>query len=145
MLRRLCLAFLLLLPVVASGEGPSVNASHVWIRQAPPGINVLAGYFMLQNLTDRSLELKSVASSEFASVEMHRSFVKDGEEQMEPVSSVTIPAHGSIEFTPAAYHLMLMQPRKNLFAGDTVTLNLDFSDGSQLTILAPVRRDPPAH
>ena len=136
---------LLLLPIAAWSAGPSVKASHVWIRQAPPGISVLAGYFLLQDLTDKPLELKSVTSPDFASVEMHRSFVKDGQEQMEPVPGITLPAHGSVEFKPGDYHLMLMQPKRNLFAGDVVTLTLEFSDGSELTLMAPVRRDPPQH
>lgn len=145
MLRRLCLALLLLLPLAAWGDGPAVSASHVWIRQPPPGVSVLAGYLALQNLTDKPLDLKSVTSTEFSAVEMHRSFVKDDVEQMEQVPAVSIPAHGSIEFKPGSYHLMLMQPRKNLFPGDIVTLDLSFSDGSTLTIMAPVRHDPPAH
>ena len=145
MLRRLMQAFLLLLPLTAWSDGPAVSASHVWIRQPPPGISVLAGYLTLQNLTGKPLELKSVTSPEFNAVEMHRSFVKDDVEQMEQVPSVSIPAHGSVEFKPGSYHLMLMQPKKDLFPGDIVTLDLGFSDGSELTIMAPVRHDPPAH
>jgi copper(I)-binding protein len=133
-----------LLPLVSIASGPSVRASHVWIRQAPPGIAVLAGYFTLQNLTDQALTLTSVESRDFGSVEMHRSFVKDGVEQMEPVPSIAIPAHGSVEFKPGGFHLMMMQPKKNMFPGDMAEVTLNFSDGSQLAILAPVRHDPPA-
>jgi hypothetical protein len=130
---------------LANAAGPSVRASLVWIRQAPPGIAVLAGYFTLQNLTDQPLTLTAVESRDFGSVEMHRSFIKDGVEEMEPVPSIVIPAHGSVEFKPGGYHLMMMQPKKNLFAGDMAEVTLTFSDGSQLAILAPVRHDPPAH
>jgi periplasmic copper chaperone A len=132
-----------LLPWAGIATGPSVRASSVWIREAPPGVAVLAGYFTLQNLTDQSLTLTTVASRDFGSVEMHRSFVKDGVEEMEPVQSIDIPAHGSVEFKPGGYHLMMMQPKKNMFAGDMAEVMLSFSDGSQLAILAPVRHDPP--
>jgi len=146
MLRRLPLACLMLvLPLAAWSDGPSVRASHVWIRQAPPGVNVLAGYFTLENLTDKPLTLTGVTSPEFAAVEMHKSVVKDNVESMEPVARVDVPAHGSVEFKPGSYHVMLMQPKKDLFAGDTVTLDLMFSDGSELAIMAPVRRDAPVH
>ena len=145
MLRRPSLAAILLLPLAVFADGPSVGASHIWIRQAPPGINVLAGYLTLQNLTGKPLDLKSITSPDFAATEMHRSFVKDGQEQMEPVPTLTLPAHGSVEFKPGGYHVMLIQPKKNLFPGDIVTLDLSFSDGSELTIMAPVRHDRPAH
>jgi periplasmic copper chaperone A len=134
-----------LLPWAGIAAGPSVRASSVWIREAPPGVAVLAGYFTLQNLTDTPLTITAVESRDFGSVEIHRSFVKDGVEEMEPVQSIAIPAKGSIEFKPGSYHLMMMQPKKNLFAGDMAEVILTFSDGSQLAILAPVRRDPPQH
>ena len=140
---------LLLLMLAASlsladaATGPSVRASTIWIRQAPPGVAVLAGYFTLQNLTDKPLTLTAVESRDFAAVEMHRSLVKDGVEEMEPVQRIVIPAQGSVEFKPGGYHLMMMQPKKNLFAGDMAEVMLTFSDGSQLAILAPVRHDPP--
>jgi periplasmic copper chaperone A len=145
--RRLLLLLMvaMLLPLANATGGPSVRASLVWIRQPPPGVAVLAGYFTLQNLTDQPLTLTAVESRDFGSVEMHRSFVKDGVEQMEPVPSIAIPAHGSVEFKPGSYHLMMMQPKKNMFPGDMAEVTLTFSDGSQLAILAPVRHDPPAH
>ena len=143
--RLLLLIAALWLPLAGAAAGPSVRASQVWIREAPPGISVLAGYFTLQNLTDQALTLTAVESRDFGSVEMHRSFLKDGVEQMEPVTSIAIPAHGSVEFKPGGYHLMMMQPKKNMFAGDMAEVTMTFSDGSQLAILAPVRHDPPAH
>jgi copper(I)-binding protein len=146
MLRRLSLACLMLvLPLAAWSDGPSVRASHVWIRQAPPGVTVLAGYLTLENLTDKPLTLTGLSSPEFGAVELHKSTVKDNVESMEPVARLDLAAHASIEFKSGGYHVMLMQPKKNLFAGDTVTLDLTFSDGSELAIMAPVRRDAPAH
>ncbi|HEX7964708.1 MAG TPA: copper chaperone PCu(A)C [Gammaproteobacteria bacterium] len=143
--RRLPVLLLLLAAFVpaARGEGPSVRAGHVWIRQAPPGVSVLAGYFSIENLTDKPLTLTSVKSPDFGTVEMHESVSQGGTESMRQVGEVDIPALGSVEFKPGGYHVMLMQPKKNLFAGDMVSLTLAFSDGSELAILAPVRRDPP--
>ena len=132
-----------LLAPAALADGPSTRVSHVWIRQAPPGVDVMAGYFTLENLTARPLDLTSVISLDFGSVMMHASVVKGDQESMVEVPKITLPAHGSVEFKPGGYHLMLMEPKKNLYAGDMVSLTLSFSDGSQLAILAYVRRDPP--
>ncbi len=141
--------FLLALALVAAplfaADGPSVRASHVWVRAAPPGVTVLAGYFTLENLTDAPLKLTAATSPEFTSVEMHQTVEKDGVASMQPVDDVSIPAHGKVEFVPGGYHLMLMQPKKDLGIGSLVTLRLVFSDGSELDIIANLRRDPPAH
>src|SRR4051812_32621748 len=107
------LALLFALLSAAQGDGPPVSASRAWIRAAAPGVSVLGGYLTLSNATDKPVQLTAVASPDFGMVEMHRSFMKDGMESMEPVPSVDIPAHGSFEFKPGSYHLMLMQPKKS--------------------------------
>lgn len=142
------LPVLLLLFIAATSvwsDGPTVRASHIWIREAPLGVKVLAGYFTLENLTDKPLSLVDVSSPDFGSAMLHQSVTKNGVESMLPVETLAIPAGGSVELQPGGYHVMLMQPKKNLFAGDMVTLMLTFSDKSELAILAPVRRDPPEH
>ena len=147
--RRLaCLLLVLataLMPALAGADGPSVRASHVWVRQAPPGVDVMAGYFTLENLTGKPLALVHVTSPDFGLVMVHETVQQGTEESMQEVDKVSIPAHGSVDFRPGGYHLMLMQPRKNLFSGDMVSLTLEFSDGSELAILAYVRRDAPAN
>lgn len=142
-MRRLLFLTALLLVSAAWGDGPSVRVSHVWIREAPTGVQVMAGYFTLENLTGKPLNLVSVSSPDFDSAMLHQSVVKGGVESMLPVDTLPIPAGGSVELKPGSYHVMLMQPKKNLFTGDMVTLYLKFSDQSELAILAPVRRDPP--
>ncbi len=141
--------FLLALALVAApslaADGPSVRAAKVWVRPAPPGVTVLAGYLTLENLTDAPLKLTGATSPDFAAVEMHQTVEKDGVASMQPVDDVTIPARGKVEFVPGGYHLMLMQPKKDLGIGSMVTLRLAFSDGSELDIIANLRRDPPAH
>lgn len=144
-IRRLFLLLALgaaLLPALA--DGPSTRVSHVWIREAPPGVDVLGGYFTLENLTAKPLTLTGVSSPDFGSVMMHRTVQQGSQESMQEVAKIDLPARGSVEFKPGGYHLMLMQPKKNLYAGDSVTLMLTFSDGSELAIMASVRRDPPA-
>jgi len=147
-IQRPLLAFMLaasFLPAAVSADGPTVRVHHVWVREAPPGVDVMGGYFVLENLTENALTLTDVSSPDFASVMMHESVVKDGQESMQEVARIDIPARGSVEFKPGGYHLMLMQPKKNLFSGDMVTLMLKFSDGSELAIMANVRREAPAH
>lgn len=129
----------------ARADGPAVGASHVWIREAPPGVSVMAGYMTLSNFTGKPLVLRDISSSDFGSVMLHRTVEKDGMDSMEAVQDLVIPAHGRVVLAPGGYHLMLMQPHTHLFDGDLVTLTLNFSDGSVLTILAPVRRDAPQH
>ncbi|MGH8403048.1 MAG: copper chaperone PCu(A)C [Gammaproteobacteria bacterium] len=146
--RRIFISLLValsLIPFASHADGPSVAASHVWIREAPPGVSVMAGYLTLENLSGQTLTLVGVTSPDFRSVMVHKTVQLNGMDSMEPVTGLAIPAHKSVVFAPGGYHLMLMQPVKRLYDGDLVTLMLTFSDHSSLIIMAPVRRDQPQH
>jgi len=134
---------LLLSPGVAYAQGPSVSANNVWIREAPPGVDMLAAYLTLTNHTGQALMLSNVSSADFKSVAVHRTLQHNGTDSMTAVPHLNIPAHQSVKFEPGGYHLMLMQPIKPLYDGDLVTLTFTFSDHSSLSIMAPVRRDAP--
>lgn len=146
MMRGLCMPALLaclFMPLASHADGPAVGVTHVWIREAPPGVRVLAGYFTLENLTDKPLTLITASSPDFGSVMLHRSVEHNGMDSMETLDKLVIPAHKNIVFAPGGYHLMLMQPHKRYYDGDLISVTLAFSDHSSLTILAPVRRDAP--
>lgn len=134
--RRIFLGLLLLLAAGSVfADGPSVNASHVWIREAPPGTEVMAGYLTLTNQTDRALVLDRASSQDFGAVTLQNG--------TRTVKALTLAAHASVKLAPDGDYLVLTRPVKTLYAGDFVTLSLTFSDGSSLTILAPIRRSPP--
>lgn len=134
-----------LVPFASHADGPTVAASHVWIRAAPPGVKVMAGYLTLENLSDQTLTLIGFTSPDFGSVMVRNSLQKGVTDSMAPVTNLAIPPHKSIVFAPGEYRLMLMQPIKQLYEGDLVTLILAFSDHSSLIIMAPVRHDNPQH
>ncbi len=118
----------------------ALQVTDPWIREAPPGATVLAGYLTLSNTTDSPLVIETVSSPDFQAVEIHRSWVEGGIARMQPVSELTIPAAGSIELAPGSYHLMLFRPVQPLTAGDTVALRLQTADGACVTVTAPVLR-----
>lgn len=144
-----CLA-LLLLPCLlfaagmAHAEGPSIHASHIWIREAPPGSEVMAGYMTLTNQTGQALTLDKATSPDFDEVTLHRTLQQKGAASMQVMKSLTLPAHSNVVLAPGGFHLMLTQSVKPLYEGDLVTLTLTFSDRSSLTIMVPVRHDAPA-
>lgn len=137
-------ATLLLCATAAFGsDGPAVSASHVWIRTAPAGVQVLSGFLTLENLTGKPLQIVSVTSPDFATVAIGSSTVSDQSPGPSQPRTVTLAPHQSVTFGPDTDHLLLMQPHKRLFDGDMVTLTFNFSDGSSLALIAPVRRQSP--
>jgi copper(I)-binding protein len=98
-----------------------------------------AGYFVLSNETGRTRTLVGAASPECGALMLHRSVNDNGQERMEMVDSVSVPAHGEVKFAPGGYHLMCMSPTAALARGRSVSVTLRFEDGGSLVASFPVR------
>lgn len=127
-------ALLLPLPALACD---GLALSQAWIRQAPPGAAVMAGFGKLVNNGRKPVTIESFASTDFGKVELHQSSMADGKMRMRRVDPVTIAPGQSIELAPGGYHLMLMQPRQPALSGSS-QLSLHCADGD-LTADVPVR------
>jgi periplasmic copper chaperone A len=126
--------------VPAASEEGGVSARDAWIRETPPGMTMMAGYMALQNNTSRSQVLVAASSPGFATVMMHRTIVKDGMARMVHASQIELTPNASLIFAPGGYHLMLMNPKRTLRAGDPVVINLEFRGGLVLPVAFEVRK-----
>jgi copper(I)-binding protein len=108
-----------------------VHASHAWIRLLPGDLPAGA-YVTLQNDGDQPVALVGARSTIYTEAMLHQSSNEGGTSRMNAVDSLPVPAHGTAMLAPAGYHLMLMKPNKPVKPGDTVRLQLSFTDGSTL-------------
>ena len=134
-----CLILALTL-VPAASEEAGVSVHDSWIRETPPGMTMMAGYMALRNNTSRSQVLMAASSSGFESVMIHRTIVKNGMAGMVHASQIEIIPNASLIFAPGGYHLMLINPKRTLRAGDPVIINLEFRGGLVLPVAFQVRK-----
>lgn len=139
MKRTLCagsiLGGLLLAWGVASAGG--IGISEPWIRHIPGRPS--AGYFQLHNDSGDPVRLVGAESPAFGKVMLHRTRDKGGSTRMEHVDAIEVSPGETLRFAPGGYHLMLMQPRRELAVGETVSLTLRFAEAGERTIEFPVR------
>lgn len=124
----------------AASEKAGVSVRDAWIRETPPGVAMMAGYMVLQNNTSRPQVLVAATSSGFERVMIHRTVVKDGMAGMVHASRIELAPGASLIFAPGGYHLMLMNPKRALRAGDPVVINLEFRGGPVLRVAFEVRK-----
>lgn len=132
------LLFLLCLPMAVAAE---LHIDDPWIKEAPPGTRVMAGYLQLENRGTEPQALTSVTSPAFDRIELHRSVIEDDVVRMQSQATVTVSPGDSVTFEPGGYHLMMYDPRDRLTAGEQVELLFGFANGRELRITAEVRRD----
>ncbi|MFD5462128.1 copper chaperone PCu(A)C [Kitasatospora sp. NPDC127059] len=100
----------------------------------PPAGGMGAGYLTVRNDGGPDQLLK-VTSPEAGSVTMHRSTAST----MEQVSSLDVPAHGSLQLARGGTHLMIMDWQKAPALGDELELDLTFAKSGTITVKVPVK------
>ena len=134
-----CLILALTL-VAAASEAAGVSVRDAWVRKTPPGMTMMAGYMELRNNTSQPQVLVAASGSDFETVMIHRTIVKDGVARMVHASRIELTPNASLIFAPGGYHLMLMNPKRTLRAGDRVDINLEFRSGLRLPVSFEVRQ-----
>jgi len=134
-----CLILALTL-VAAASEAAGVSVRDAWVREPPPGMPMMAGYMELRNNTSQPQVLVAASSSDFETVMIHRTIVKNGMASMVHASQIELTPNASFIFTPGGYHLMLMSPKRTLRAGNRVDINLEFRSGLRLLVSFEVRQ-----
>ena len=112
-------------PVRADGHLVVENA---WIRTAPPGTPMLAGYARLSNRGDEALSVNGVASPRFGKASLHETREEKGVSTMRPLPSLVIAPGASVDLAPGGKHLMLMQPRGDVAAGQKIEIEFLLGD-----------------
>lgn len=117
-------------PAHAAGAS-SVSAENGWVRWLPNKLPA-AGYVTIKNNGDKPVDLVKVSSHDYGSVMLHQSVSNGSTSEMIMVSKATVPAHGVLNIAPGGYHFMLENAQHKIAPGDTVKVDLQFSDGTTL-------------
>lgn len=119
----------------------SLIISDSRIPEAPPGAQVMAGYMTIKNPSAQAIDITSVSSPMFDSVEIHLSKEVGGVAKMLPQQSLSIPANGTLTLQAGSYHLMLIKPKQPLQNGDKVLIEFSLSDKSILPLHTTVLKN----
>ncbi len=168
------LALFLMVPAVMLGQDemgqPDILITGVWARatavasmmpESTPEMGmghmgmdsvegVSAAYMTIENGGDSVIRLVAAATDAAGLVEIHEVQMENDVMKMRPVEGgIEIPAGGSVELKPGGYHVMLMELKRELVAGEAVSLTLTFEMGEDgethdIVLGAPILSEPPA-
>ena len=106
-----------------------------YIQAAPAGQAGSAAFMRLENTGRATHALTSVQSVVAESAQLQNA--KDAV----PLPRIEVPAGGQMELHADGPHIELSGLKEELKPGESVSLTLIFDDGSQTSVLAPVRAD----
>ncbi len=137
----------------AAAGGGTMTVTDAWARAMPPGQTTSAVYLKLANGTGQDDALVSVSTPVTATAEIHEVMavtaapdasadaggMGGGMMGMQPIAKLPIPAGGSVELKPGAFHIMLIDVKDPLKDGSTIEVTLNFEKAPPITLTVPVK------
>jgi periplasmic copper chaperone A len=128
-------------PMVAAEVHLRVEGA--WIQAVPPGIHETAIFMVLVNPGPEPVRIVGGTTPVAKRVTPMLTTKEDGRMGMKDVSFFEVPSGGRVILRPGGDHLMVYGLKKNLQAGETVSLVLQLRPGGQVSLEVPVSRTPP--
>ena len=128
---------------VASPTDCAPKLERAWVRAAPPGTAMMAGYVVLRNDCPTPVAVVGVESMDFGDAMVHETIVEKGVSKMRHAERLVVPAKSALVFEPGGRHLMLMRPLRELPPGSRARIRLVLADGRKLFAEYEIRREAP--
>jgi len=129
-------ALLLVAPAAHAAGAPAISVSDGWARASLPHQDEAAAYVTLRSAAGDTLT--GVDSPQAGMVMLHQSTQKNGVSGMEDMDSLALPPGKAVTLAPGGMHLMLMDVKQSLQAGDKLHLSLHFSKAGDVNVDVPV-------
>ena len=133
------LVIVLLLSGCAAPRAAGVEVQDAWSRPAARGGNG-AVYFVIRS--SAAEELVGISSDVAEAVEMHESKMSGDVMEMRQLQSVPLGAGEEVLFEPGGLHVMLVNLRQDLNAGDEIDITLHFKNYQDIPLRVPVQDTP---
>lgn len=103
-----------------------VTVSDAWVRATVPQQKATGAFMRLRAASDA--RLVSASSPLAPVVEVHEMRMQDNVMKMRQVAALDLAAGKTVELKPGGYHIMLMDLKQQVKAGEKVPLTLVFED-----------------
>lgn len=110
----------------ASGAAAEVRVDEPWARATVAGQQASGAFMTLTSSSDA--RLVAVQSPAAGVAEIHEMAMENNVMRMRAVDGLALPAGKPVELRPGGYHLMLLDLKKPLEAGQSVALTLTVED-----------------
>lgn len=147
------LAAALVAATLAAGCSSATTAEIVitgqWARASSATASSGAAYMTITNNGAAADALVGTSSPAARTAEVHETVAmgspapgasaEGGMMGMQPVARLVIPAGGTVELKPGSFHIMLIDLKQELKAGDSIEITLTFEEAGEVPVTVEVR------
>ena len=115
----------------------TIKIEDAYTRATVPGQQVAGGFLKIENkgVADQLISASSPVAGE---VQLHEMAMDGNVMKMRQVKDIAVPAGGAVELKPGGLHLMFMNIKAPLTAGEIVPVKLRFAKAGEVEVKMPV-------
>src|SRR5215510_16062519 len=124
----------------------TMKIEGAWARRAPmmqgdakSGSGNGAIYAKIVNAGKQADALVAVRTDASESAEIHESYRSMGMMMMRRIDKLDVPAGKDVEMKPGGYHIMLLNLKRDLKAGEAVDVTLQFKNAGAIAVKAEIK------
>jgi copper(I)-binding protein len=136
----LSIAFICAAPSLSFAQDAKVGniaINGAYTRATVAGQAAAGGYMKITS-SGAADQLISASSPVSAEVQLHTMKMDGNVMQMREVKQIEVPANGAVDLKPGGLHLMFMNIKAPLKAGDMVPVKLRFAKAGEVEVKMPV-------
>jgi copper(I)-binding protein len=128
----------LVVPNALLAQGSPLRIEQPFARATAPTARAGGAYMTIVNGGSAADRLLRAESTVAARVELH-TVIKEGDVmRMREVPGIDVPANGKAMLAPGGFHIMLMELKAPLKAGDTAAITLVFEKAGRVEVAVPI-------
>jgi copper(I)-binding protein len=139
-LATICIAIGITFSGAAMAQNAAVSlikVENAYTRATAPGQQVAGGFLKIDN-KGAADQLVSASSPIAGEVQLHEMAMEGNVMRMRQVKDIPVPANGAVELKPGGLHLMFMNIKAPLAAGETIPVKLKFAKAGEVEVKMPV-------
>ena len=121
--------------------GP-IKIENAYTRATAPGQQVAGGFMKIEN-KGAADQLISASSPVAGEMQLHEMAMEGNVMKMRQVKDIAVPANGAVELKPGGLHIMFMNIKAPLTAGESVPVKLKFAKAGEVEVKFPVNTPAP--
>ncbi len=115
-----------------------LKIENAYTRATAPGQKAAGGFMKIENKGGAD-QLISASSPVAGEMQLHTMTMDGNVMRMRELKTIDVPANGSVELKPGGLHLMFIDIKSPLKAGESVPVKLKFQKAGEVEVNMPVR------
>jgi len=138
-LSLLSLLLALSVPVFAA-DAAKIKVEKAWAWESPPTVTNGAAYMTVVNTGKETDRIVGASGDVSGIVELHTHLMEGGMMKMRPVEAIEVRPGEPTVLRPGGLHIMLIELKKPLIAGQTFPLRLHFEKAGEIPVEVTVHK-----